>query len=81
MREQDRIDLPGTTSEWVELATEGFNEAFLTHEIVMTSMQLPLHKDPADRMIAATALVLGLTLVTADERLLQLKNIKTRANS
>jgi PIN domain nuclease of toxin-antitoxin system len=43
-------------------------------------MQLPLHNDPADRMIAATALVLDLTLVTADVNLLQLKNIKTHAN-
>jgi predicted nucleic acid-binding protein len=31
-------------------------------------------------MLAATALVLDLTLVTADQRLLQLKSIKTLPN-
>lgn len=80
LREKDRIEFPGTITEWVNRATEGFHEAFITHEIVTTSMQLPLHKDPADRLIAATALVLHLTLVTADERLLELKNIRTLAN-
>ena len=43
--------------------------------------QLPLsHSDPADRFLVATAEVLGLTLVTADERLLGLGEIKTLAN-
>ena len=37
-------------------------------------MQLPLRQDPADRFIAATAQVLDLTLVTADQRLLGLGN-------
>jgi PIN domain nuclease of toxin-antitoxin system len=80
LREKGRIDFPETITEWVNKATEGFKEAFLTHEIATTSMELSLHKDPADRMIAATALVLDLTLVTADQNLLQLKNIKTLAN-
>jgi PIN domain nuclease of toxin-antitoxin system len=29
------------------------------------------HRDPADRILAATAKVYGLTLVTADERLMR----------
>jgi len=37
-------------------------------------------QDPADRILAATAQVLDLTLVTADERLLGLGNIRTLAN-
>jgi PIN domain nuclease of toxin-antitoxin system len=42
---------------------------------------LPLpHQDPADRFLAATAEVLGLTLVTADHRLLGLGTIATLAN-
>ena len=36
--------------------------------------------DPADRFLVATAQVLGLTLVTADERLLGLEEIRTLAN-
>ena len=47
-------------------------EAPLTHDIAVMSRQLALsHQDPADRFLAATALVMGLTLVTADKRLLQ----------
>ena len=44
----------------------------LTHEIALAARELPLHQDPADRILAATAQVLDLTLATADERLLGL---------
>jgi len=45
------------------------------------SEALPLsHSDPADCFLVATAEVLDLTLVTADERLLGLGEIKTPAN-
>jgi predicted nucleic acid-binding protein len=55
-------------------------EAPFTHEIAMAARRLPLHENGADSMIAATALVLDLILVTADEHLLDLANIKTLAN-
>ena len=46
-------------------------EAPLTLEVAMQSRIVSLsHQDPADRFIAATAIVYGLTLITADERLL-----------
>jgi PIN domain nuclease of toxin-antitoxin system len=38
------------------------------------------HADPADRFLAATAKVLDLTLVTADENLLNLSEIVTLRN-
>jgi PIN domain nuclease of toxin-antitoxin system len=41
---------------------------------------LTRHQDSADRFLAATAKVLGLTLVTADKRLLGLGSIRTMAN-
>jgi len=45
------------------------------------SEALPLsHSDPADCFLVATAEVLDLTLVTADERLLGMGEIKTPAN-
>jgi len=76
-----RIRLEGDLGEWFERATARFREAPLTHEVVLAAHQLPLpHPDPADRFLAATAMVLGLTLVTADERLLGLGEIKTLAN-
>jgi PIN domain nuclease of toxin-antitoxin system len=66
---------------WVERAAEQLREAPLTHEIVWTGLALPLaHSDPADRFLAATAKVLKLTLVTADQRLLGLGEIASLAN-
>jgi PIN domain nuclease of toxin-antitoxin system len=66
---------------WVERAAEQLREAPLTQEIVRIGMALPLpHADPADRFLAATAKVLKLTLVTADQRLLGLGEIATLAN-
>jgi PIN domain nuclease of toxin-antitoxin system len=76
-----RIQLPADVSGWVSRATEDFREAPLTHEIVVVSRQLPLRQaDPADRFLAATAKVLGLTLLTADAHLLGLGEIATLAN-
>jgi PIN domain nuclease of toxin-antitoxin system len=76
-----RIQIRGDLVRWLARATEHLHEAPLTHEIVLAAQQLPLpHPDPADRFLAATALVLGLTLVTADERLLGLGNIATLSN-
>ncbi len=76
-----RIRVPGDLGEWLARATAHPREAPLTHEIVLAAQQLPLpHADPADRFLTATAQVLDLTLVTADERLLGLGEIATLAN-
>ncbi|HJU05270.1 MAG TPA: PIN domain-containing protein [Nitrospiraceae bacterium] len=40
-----------------------------------------LHKDPADRFIAATAIVQRATLLTADERLLEWQHALKRHNA
>jgi PIN domain nuclease of toxin-antitoxin system len=66
---------------WVERAADQLREAPLTQEIVRIGFALPLHHaDPADRFLAATAKVLKLTLLTADERLLGLGDIASLAN-
>ena len=66
---------------WVERAAQQLREAPLTNEIVRTGLALPLlHPDPADRFLAATAKVLKLTLLTADQRLLGLGEIASMAN-
>jgi PIN domain nuclease of toxin-antitoxin system len=80
LHNKGRITLHSEPAAWVARATAGVREAVLTHEIMVVARQLSLHQDPADRMIAATALVLDLTLVTADSRLLCLGNIKTLPN-
>jgi PIN domain nuclease of toxin-antitoxin system len=76
-----RIRLHGDLIEWVAQATAPFREAPLTHEIVRVARELPIpQEDPADRFLAATAKVLGLTLVTGDRALLGLGDIATLAN-
>ena len=75
-----RFEIDGDLSDWLTRATAGTREAPLTHEIALVARQLSMHQDPADRILAATAEVLDLTLVTADERLLGLGTIRTMAN-
>jgi PIN domain nuclease of toxin-antitoxin system len=65
---------------WVEagVRSSGVKTAPLSHEIAMRSHEISLpHRDPADRLIAATALEAGLTLVTADERLRCVEGLPT----
>lgn len=51
----------------------------VTPEIAAISVCLPavFPKDPADRLIAATAMVEGMALVTADKRIQQSKVVET----
>jgi PIN domain nuclease of toxin-antitoxin system len=63
------------------LVEQGYREAPLTHEVAFESGRLSLAtEDPADRFLAATAKVYRLTLVTADERLLACREIRTLEN-
>lgn len=81
LHSKGRIPLRGNLQDWVASATAHLREAPLTHEIVVAAHELALpHQDPADRFLAATAGVLGLTLVTADDRLLGLGEIATLGN-
>ena len=67
-----RISLPSQTESWrTELLANGLIELPVDGPIAILAAQLDgLHKDPADRFIAATALRHRATLITADERLL-----------
>jgi PIN domain nuclease of toxin-antitoxin system len=81
LHNKGRIQLHEDLTSWVTDAVADLREAPLTHEIALAAFKLPLHhRDPADRFLAATALVLGLTLVTADVRLLGLGEISSLAN-
>ncbi|MGC2529762.1 MAG: type II toxin-antitoxin system VapC family toxin [Candidatus Acidiferrum sp.] len=80
LHRKGRMFLGPNLAAWVAHAVSGTKEAAFTHEIVLAAMQLSLHQDPADRFLAATAQVLDLILVTADQRLLGLGNIRTLAN-
>ncbi len=71
----NRIKLPHTVEEWVRTGTtgDGFRLLELTPDILIESTRLPgeLHRDPADRMLLATARLEDLTLVTRDKVLIR----------
>lgn len=79
-----RIILDKAADLWVQdaLRRGPFREAPLTWEIarLSTSIGLP-HNDPADRFLAATAVAMGLRLVTADERLLSSRDFAVLPNA
>jgi PIN domain nuclease of toxin-antitoxin system len=81
--ERGRLQLDAEPLVWIEqvLRTVPMQEAPLTNEVALTSRRLKLkHQDPADRFLAATAVVYDLTLVTADRHLLRSKEFATLAN-
>jgi len=79
--EKGRFNLHAEPYEWIVRAIAPFREAPFTHEIAAASRRLHLpQRDPADRFLAATAKVLGLTLLTADANLLGLGEIATLGN-
>jgi PIN domain nuclease of toxin-antitoxin system len=78
-----RLKLPHDVASWVARTMQELqiNEAPLTVEVALAISSLDFrHGDPADHFIAATARVLDLTLVTADDRLLDVPRIRVLAN-
>lgn len=51
----------------------------IDNRIAVQSVNLPdfSHKDPADRIIIATALINGATLITSDKKILDYPNVQT----
>lgn len=72
---KNRLELSRPLSQWVEsiLESDAIALAPLTPKIAIDSATLPgtFHKDPADRIIVATARRLGIPLLTVDERILR----------
>ena len=78
LHDEGRIKLEGDLQEWMAKARAPFLEAPVTHEVVVAARMVPLpRQNVADRLLAATALVLDLTLVSADGNLLGLGEIAT----
>lgn len=79
--DKNRLVLSMDVSTWLETIAQIERVRFyaIDNEIAVKSTQLPdhFHKDPADRMIVATARKLGCTLITADEKILHYRHVKT----
>jgi PIN domain nuclease of toxin-antitoxin system len=76
LAERGRVKLDDEPRRWVAdaLARTPAQEAPLTFEVAVRSREVILaHPDPADRFLVATALVYDLTLVTADDALIEAK--------
>jgi PIN domain nuclease of toxin-antitoxin system len=74
LAEKGRIKLNDNPIIWMGnvLNSYPFKEAVLNHEVAMQSRQIQLrHQDPADRFIAASAIVYDLVLVTSDKSLIE----------
>jgi len=69
-----RISLPCHPLEWVHkaLGGPGISLVPLTEEIAIDSSRLPgeFHGDPVDRILVASARILGGTLITCDRKIL-----------
>ena len=82
LQEKGRIHLQGTVQSWrALLLSQGLKELSIDGQIGIQAAQLALHGDPADRLIAATALVHQATLCTADEKLLAWHSLLVRQDS
>ena len=81
--EKKRIQIKEDFGEWFRRSKEDLDllELPLTwrigHELRFTKLQ---HSDPADRFLVATAKVYDLTLVTADERLVNVPGLSVLQN-
>lgn len=77
---KERITLSMDLEQWLLLIEQIETVKFyaIDNEIALKSTQLPgeFHKDPADRMIVATARKLGATLISADEKILKYPHVK-----
>lgn len=75
LAERGRIEVDRDPRRWADALLDALplRDASLSREAALASRTVPLdHQDPADRFIAATALVNKLVLVTGDQRLASL---------
>lgn len=76
------IKISGSLNSWVSETLDALSCGTLeiSHQIATGAYSLPgdFHKDPADRLLVATARIYELTLVTMDERILRYSHVGSR---
>lgn len=79
--EKGRLVLSMDVESWFDEVSQIDGVRFMPvdNEISIKSTMLPgeFHKDPADRMIVATARKLAVPLITADEKIIHYEHVKT----
>lgn len=79
--ERGRLQLTMDVEQWLDIVIEIDAVRFVpvNNRITFKSVALPgkFHKDPADRLIVATARDAAATLVTADEKIRQYAHVAT----
>jgi PIN domain nuclease of toxin-antitoxin system len=77
----ERLHFSKSLNDWLKEARHnlGFKDAEFSHAIAIRSYELPgdFHKDPADRMLVATAMELDCHLLTADDLILNYPHVKS----
>jgi len=76
-----RVQLGEEAAEWIADAQRALGVMFmdLTSDVAAAAYDLPgnFHKDPVDRVLVATARLHDLTLVTADDLILDYRQVKS----
>jgi PIN domain nuclease of toxin-antitoxin system len=75
------VCVSGSLNSWVSDTLQSLHcgSIDISHAIALGAYSLPgdFHKDPADRILIATARLLHLVLITADERILAYNDVKS----
>ena len=79
--EKKRLTFAMDVDSWLQTIGEIEQVKFVAvdNKVAIESTRLPgkFHKDPADRMIVALARTRSIPLITADEKILEYKYVKT----
>lgn len=69
---QSRLPMSVPVVQWRrDLLAEGLRERMIDGTLAIEAVELAdFHKDPADRLIVATAITMGADLLTADQKIL-----------
>ena len=74
LESKGKISFTNSCLDWINATLEipGFSSVNINPEIACLSCRLPgsFHGDPADRIIAATAIHLGASLITRDSKII-----------
>lgn len=71
LAEKGRIEMDRPVRQWIEEALVNTGTALLPLDpaVAVLAAQLPMHGDPADRLIVATAITVGGELISKDQQI------------